>query len=258
MQAEVPMSMDDWLAFLQQTVARLVDVTVPREALHAVVSAIVPQSLVPTRANAYIILRSRACTSKLMGETLGLQISRLVLAEVAEVPVALVPPGALMLGLKRDLVSTLSLQHRSADTEPSECLTPVKKARRDPTSRREMMTIKTRESLWILENRLAVKRAGQTLLSAEALIESLRDQNFANPVHRDVSEFLVQHQKINRHLLILDGALDRYTTERFFARREAGNWAGLALATDESPPKQPRFSRLEVPDHCPVPRRVSP
>ena len=134
-QPEVAMSMDDWLGFLQETMRRLVDVTVPREALHAVVSAIAPQSLDPTRANAYSILRARVCTSKLVGETLGLQVSRLVLAEIAEVPVALATPRDLLLGLKRDLVSSLSLQHRAAETEESEFLTPVKKkAKKDQKS----------------------------------------------------------------------------------------------------------------------------
>ena len=187
---EVAMTMDDWLGFLGQSILRLVDVEVPRQALRAVVSPIVPQSLDPTRANAYSILRSRACTSKIVGPTLGLQISRLVLAEVAEVPVALVPPGALILGLKRDIVNTLST-HLTADTGPTECVTPVKKARRDPRSRQEMLGHKTRECLWILENRLAVRRASGTLLSAEDLIASLHDRDSRDSLHPDISEFLV-------------------------------------------------------------------
>ena len=189
-QPEVAMSMDDWLGFLEESIRRLLDVTVPRQALRAVVSAIVPQSLDPTRANAYTILRSRACTSKIVGPTLGLQISRLVLAEVAEVPVALVPPGALILGLKRDIVNTLSNQHLTADTGPTECVTPVKKARRDPGSRQEMMGHKTRQCLWILENRLAVRRASATLLSAQELIASLHDRDSRDSLHPDTSESL--------------------------------------------------------------------
>ena len=43
-QPEVAMSMDDWLGFLEESIRRLLDVTVPRQALRAVVSAIVPVS----------------------------------------------------------------------------------------------------------------------------------------------------------------------------------------------------------------------
>ena len=107
-----------------------------------------------------------------------------------------------------------------------------------------MLGHKTRQCLWVLENRLAVRRASETLLSAQELIASLHDRDSRDSEHLRTSDFLVGRCALNRHLLLLDGALDRYTTERLFDRREAGNWAGLALATDESPPKQPRFRGL--------------
>ena len=46
------------------------------------------------------------------------------------------------------------------------------------------------------------------------------------------------------HLLILDGALDRMVAADIASRRDAGVFAGAVIATDESPPSQPRFAGL--------------
>ena len=43
---------------------------------------------------------------------------------------------------------------------------------------------------------------------------------------------------------MLDGALDRCTSEQIFEHREHERLAGCALVTDESPPSQPRFRGL--------------
>ncbi len=45
-------------------------------------------------------------------------------------------------------------------------------------------------------------------------------------------------------MLLLDGAVDRCASDQLFASRERGTFAGVALATDESPPGQPRFRGL--------------
>ena len=83
-QAEDTMPIDEWLDFMQETLQRLVDVTVPDDLLREVLLAIVPVHLHPTRANAMNILRCSACTSKLVGATLATQVSRQVLSEIAE------------------------------------------------------------------------------------------------------------------------------------------------------------------------------
>ena len=61
---------------------------------------------------------------------------------------------------------------------------------------------------------------------------------------KDLTEVLVGRQQLTRHQLLLDGAVDRRTSELLFQCREQGTWAGVAVATDESPPKQPRFRGL--------------
>ena len=214
--SEETLPIDDWLVYVQDTLRRLVEVPVPRESLGHVLSAIVPMSLDPTRANAISILRSHGCCSKLVGSTLATQASRLLLAEVAEVPVPLLSPDAVVLGLKRDLLSTLALQHGPRQRDLPDCITPVKKARRDPTSVREMKEAKTRQCLWILENRLAVTRAGQALLSARDLIAHLEGEGSRDPWHTDMAEVLLCRQALGRHLLLLDGAVDRRASDLLF------------------------------------------
>ena len=140
------MPIDDWLEYVHNTLDKLCGVRVPRESLAQVLSAIVPVSLDPTRANAMSILRVRGCSSRLVGRTLVAQMSRLILSEIAEVPVPLLSPDAVVLGLKRELVSTLSSQHGPQD-EPPDCITPVKKTKNNPTSLRDLLEAKTRQSL---------------------------------------------------------------------------------------------------------------
>ena len=107
-----------------------------------------------------------------------------------------------------------------------------------------MLAAKTSQCLWILENRLAARRASQTLLSARDLIAILEGAAPRDPALPDLADVLVSRQQLSSHFLVLDGAVDRLTSDRLFECREAGSWAGVALATDESPPKQPRFRGL--------------
>ena len=149
-------------------------------------------------------------------------------------------------GLKEDLVGHLALESkpRPCPGEPEELETPPKKARRNKGSLREMLEAKTRQCRWILENRLACRRAGDTLLSATDLIQRLVGMPESLGVQDDLQAVLVSRQQIGKHLLMLDGALDRRTSDFLFNRREDGSFAGVAVATDESPPKQPRFQGL--------------
>ena len=159
------------------------------------------------------VLRARTCSSKLVGRTLGIQLSRRVLEEIAEVPVALLSPEQVVIGLKQDLVATLSLQHAPRERDAPDDDTPVKKARRDPRSKNEMLHAKTSQCLWVLTNRLAARRATDTLLGARDLIADLEGAAPGEPGLTDLTEVLVQRQKLALHMLFLDGAVDRLTSD---------------------------------------------
>ena len=172
---DTTISMDEWLLYVQGTIQRLVDVTVPEDLLLNALGPIVPFSLDPTRANALSILRAHPVVSKLVCSTLATQVSRRILAEIAELPVDLLTEQQVLAGVKEDIVSQLALVNRPRPGagEPQDLETPPKKARRDKGSLREMLDAKTRQCRWILENRLACRRAGDTLLSATDLVQRL-------------------------------------------------------------------------------------
>ena len=244
LEAAGTMPVDEWHEHIRDLIQSLVSVTVPIELIKTILCDIVPLSLEPTRANARSILRAPHCSAKLVGPTLGTQLSRLILSEVAEVPVTLLSPEAVLLGLKQDLVSSLSQRHCRRSCEPTEDITPVKKARRCEHSRQEMIRAKTSQCLWMLENRLAARRTTGTLLSASDLIAQLTQKAPPGIEDSPLDGVLVCRQRLMRHLLLLDGAVDRRTSDTLFQKREEGHWAGVAFATDESPPKQPRFRGL--------------
>ena len=102
------MPLDEWHAHIRDLIQRLVNVTVDIELIKTILSDLVPLTLEPTRANARSILRAAKCSAKLVGPTLGTQLSRLILSEIAEVPVTLLSPDAELLGLNQDLVSSLA------------------------------------------------------------------------------------------------------------------------------------------------------
>ena len=111
LEATETMPVDEWHDHIRDLIQRLVSVTVPIELLQAILSDIVPLRMEPTRANARSILRAPNCSAKLVGPTLGTQLSRLILSEIAEVPVTLLSPQAVNQGLKADLVSSLSQRY---------------------------------------------------------------------------------------------------------------------------------------------------
>ena len=139
LEAAETMPVDEWHEHIRDLIQRLVNVTVDIELIKTILSDLVPLSLEPARANARSILRAPKCSAKLVGPTLGTQLSRLLLSEIAEVPVTLLSPDALLLGLKQDLVSSLSQRHCRRSCEPTEDITPVKKARRCEQSKQDQI-----------------------------------------------------------------------------------------------------------------------
>ena len=90
---------------------------------------------------------------------------------------------------------------------------------------------------------------GETTSSATVLLAGMSSSN-SNTLQN--LQDLQGKQSLHSHLLLLDAAVDRCASEDLWALREEGKFAGVALATDGSPPSQPRFSRIKVPDHSDV------
>ena len=212
------------------------------ELIKAALAPIAPLDLACTRANAFHVLMSNACCSRLVGPTLASLVRRKVLALVSELPVPLPNDEEINNGLKSDVVILLTQAHCRPVPEPDEALsTPAKKKRRTLEAREAMLENKTRHALWVLENRLTIRRSNETLLSGIELLKGLGAQT---EELQDIQDVLVSSGQQLHHFLLLDGALDRWISEMIFQKRGEGCFAGFAFATDESPPSQPRFRGL--------------
>lgn len=214
-------------------------------------AGVVPLVLEPTPANAMHILRS-SLAEKLVGRTLATQLSRRILALVSDEAVPLLPDGDVRLGVSQDLVSTLDeLQCGPRDHEDESliCCQPAKRLRRDPEGHLSRAAAVTKQVIFAIENRVPFMRVEGTVAAASALIAAISGSSGeSSPASRSteesVEDLLGSRFTLARHMLLLDGAVDRYTLERIFRLREQADFAGVALATDESPPSQPRFRGL--------------
>ena len=126
--------------------------------------------------------------------------------------------------------------------EPDEALsTPATKKRRTLEARESLLADKTKQVLWVLKNRLAPTRSNETLRSGIELLKSLGAQT---DELQDTMDSLVGYTSQYLHMLLLDGALDRWVGELIFQKRGEGCFAGFGFASDEIPPSQPRFRGL--------------
>ena len=108
--AEEPLDMDSWIGFVQGTLQRLLGVTVPSGLIMTIMGPLVPLHAPATRANALHLLRSSLC-SKLVGPALASQVQRMILAEIADVPVELMSKDTLEQQIKMDLIAALEREH---------------------------------------------------------------------------------------------------------------------------------------------------
>ena len=234
------LEMDMFIEILRNTIKIKLNVDVPAKLILKVVGPVVPLSMDPTPSNAMHILRS-SLSAKLVGPAMAAQLNRLILAEISELPVKLIPEETLNLQIRQNLIASLGQDHgdqeKGDDTQDN---TPLQKMSRTSASIDKNMANKTSQILWMLRNRLATSRVADTASSARDLLASMSSKSNDGPAFQE----LQLKDSLGRHLLFLDGAVDRHLTEQLWDLREAGTFAGVAIATDESPPSQPRFRGL--------------
>jgi len=233
------MDIDSWVAFIQATLRRLVEVTVPTTLILKLIWSFVPHHILPTRANAMHFLRS-SNVAKLVGPALATQVSRLVLAQISEVPVTLMSDKDLHAAIKQDLMNSLAAQHCPPEEEDLNA-SPSKRRRmnnKQTQGWKENMAAKTDQVLWMVRNRVATTRVAQTITEGSSMVSKILKRSGS---HDEVvlEDLLHGKESLRRHLTLLDGALDRCTSDHIFVARENNTFAGAALATDESPPSQP-------------------
>ena len=144
----------------------------PSRLILKVMSPMVPFYVAPTAANALHLLRSGWC-SKVVGPALAAQTNRLLLAEIADVPVQLQSAEALNLSVTQDLIATLENLHCGPQVHETLDHAPAKKKRRDSQSVLEGMHAKTAQVLFMLKNRVAGNRVAATVADAADLLCTL-------------------------------------------------------------------------------------
>ena len=236
--ADEHLDIDTWVEYVQKTLLRTLQVKVPSRLILHVMGPLVPFNVAPTRANALTLLLSGA-GRELVGPAMAAQAMRLILADVAEVPVGVISAEEMASKVRQDLVDILDKQLNENDEEAR----PAKRLRRTSEAIAETMRTKTLQALYILRNRVGTTRMLPTIQGAAELLQAVAPADRANDMGDAMSE-LCSERAIRRHMLFLDGAVDRVVSEHLMNARDAGTLAGVALATDESPPSQPRFRGL--------------
>jgi hypothetical protein len=193
-----------------------------------------------TPATAMHVLRSSLAV-ELVGPTLARQLGRMLLSDVTELPVPLLSDIDVSLGVKKDLVASLVRLHTSQEADDAEQGPPKRLKSRTSQDRFAANTLSVR---YALENRVSWRRFGDTVKGAGELIENLLRIGDDRPSRPSVVDILVSRTALMRHTLLLDGAIDRCVADKILEAKEQDTFAGVALATDESPPSQPRFRGL--------------
>ena len=117
-----------------------------------------------------------------------------------------------------------------------------KKHKRNPESLVGTLKDTVDQVVWFLTNGVTMWRAPETISSAVSLVASLSGSSSSQKDLFDIN--VVSRFTLKRGLMLLDGGVDRCLSDSLWNLREHGRFAGAAVATDESPPSQPRFRGL--------------
>ena len=111
---------------------------------------------------------------------------------------------------------------------------------KDPRRMEQTLDFHSSVMQLVISTRQAIKSMPDTLAQAHALL--------AKGAGRDVDEEeplpIPSENVLRRNLLYLDDALDCHLRDKIRAAQGEGRLCGVGLATDESPPSQPRFRGL--------------
>ena len=242
--AHVAMDMDTWISFLRKEIRSIAHVNVNKEHIAEVLTWVAPLNMDMTLCTQKLLLLASAVMSNLIGPSLATHVKRVILAQLSHVPVSTYSDLQMGLMVREDLVEALGKLHTPGDLE-GEQDTPLKRRRTtDEGTKRDRMRAKTQQVLTVVECRMTWSRVEETLVRGTSLLKALKGEADSEDQRQGIRDLLVCRQTLSKHLVILDSALDAYHKELLFKKREQGILAGVTIATDESPPKQPRFGGL--------------
>jgi len=240
------MPVADWVIEFQCLLKAFTGMEPDQDVIESLVERIVPTSMPPTRGVMHLLLRT-SVTERICGRTLAAEAGRRAMEEISE----LLLPGPssedLGRGVRQDLAQALGQLARAAKTprdgDTSDVGPPCKRSR-TASARLRLLATKTAEVRFTLANRLAYSRVPQTLEDAEKIIAELRTGVRPERDDDEQENFGLSRHSLVRHTWILDMAIDSYIKEDIYHRRLSGNFLGVSIATDESPPGCPRLAGL--------------
>ena len=100
-----------------------------------------------------------------------------------------------------------------------------------------MWNAKTKQVLWALENRMRVSRGNGALLSGVHLMRDMGIQ-YTSDAADQLEGVLVCKQKQMDHMLMLDGALDRWTSDRISKQENKALLQALGLPPMKAPQRR--------------------
>ena len=197
-------------------------------------------------ASVHLVMLSRATWAPFIGNALHSTLTTKVLALAARVAEP-VPAASLESQLKSEVWDLLAAQ-RPAQTWVDEAplilpAQPPLKRSRTSENLETSLAAKTEQLRMSLGNKVGFMHMVNTLVDAQRVLARLRGSEM---VEASLAvDDLFSRDALRRHLRVLDAALDAWQRQEWSRRRDADpeGW-GLAVATDESPPSQPRFGGL--------------
>ena len=251
---ETELTIDDYVLYIQETLLDILGVEVALDVILHVVSPL-QFSIELTRANAVHILYSPLCC-KLVGQTMARLVRQSLMQTLTGMPAPnpIESQDEILLDVKKDLVHSLG-QINGPPPEEADIVGPAQKKKRGKQDIEDNMSYKTKQVVYMIKNRIASMHMQNTVIGAATLMhdmlsrtrESQGDSVFTKTLDsakEKVEDILVSRHSLQRHLLLMDAAMDRVAADRIMQLREEQRFTGVAIATDESPPSQPRFRGL--------------
>ena len=243
--AHTALDIESWTSFLRKSIKSIVHVDAEVDHIAQVLINVVPLNMDMTPATEKLVLLTSGVMAKLVGTSLAAHLKRVTLAQISNVQVRLHSDLQMGLMVREDLVNALRELHAPQDIAEEQQGKPLKKRRtHDEGTRRAQMRALTQQVLTVVRCRMTWSRVEQTLVEGTSLLKALKGEEDSEDQRQGIRDLLVSRQCMSKHLVILDSALDAYHKEFLFKKREEGSLAGVAIATDESPPKQPRFGGM--------------
>ena len=242
-----PMPIDDWHALFLKVLSDFVGCSIPAKFAAAVCGTAVPLVFPTTPTVAYLLAGSPVAEA-LVGRALASRARVRSLAFFSDMVLEVPPAQTLLEGVQSDLIEALvALWGPSAADAPEEedeegdSGRDRKKPSRTVANMRILLAEKTKHIRFALRNRLALKNIPQAMGDAWGLVTSGCSSEIEDLLDPPAG---VSHWTINRHLILLDSALDRWITQDLGDKRVSGSFGGVCIATDESRPSPGRFSGL--------------